>query len=346
MQHTSQTIRIAHIREETCDTRLFTFEQPAGNPLLYQAGQYITFSTRLHQQEIRRSYSFVSAPDLQEPPAIIVKRIDNGFFSRWLHDYAQPGDRLLCAGTGGFFTLPTDAERYRQLFFLAAGSGIAPVFSMIKTALYRHPHLRIVLCYSNHSEADTIFLSELRLLETQYKARLNIVFFFSNHPDLRMARLTKTSLYDTMAQYGHTAQEQTLYYLCGPGAYMRNHIFALQETGVPPGNIRKENFNTVYTPVFPKPPDTRMHRVTILSGADTITIPVQYPLSVFQAAKQQGITLPYSCETGRCGSCAAKCISGQIWMSNNEVLTTTEINRGLILTCVGYPIGGDAVIQF
>src|SRR6185295_2857853 len=108
----------------------------------------------------------------------------------------------------------------------------------------------------------------------------------------------------------------------------------------------KENFSSFPRISLPEPPDREPHKVTIRIAQDTFTVDVQFPNSILKAAREKGIELPYSCEAGRCSSCVATCVSGQIWMAYNEVLTDRDVEKGRILTCQGFPIGGDAEIIF
>jgi ring-1,2-phenylacetyl-CoA epoxidase subunit PaaE len=127
---------------------------------------------------------------------------------------------------------------------------------------------------------------------------------------------------------------------------MRLCTYTLQEEDVPKENIRRENF-IIEKKLPPKavPPDTETHFVTIEQGEARYHFPSAYPDTILQSAKKQGIELPYSCETGRCGNCAARCTGGKVWLSYNEVLTEKDLAEGLTLTCVGYPVGGDVLLQ-
>ncbi len=317
-----------------------------GHNIRYRSGQYLTLVASLHQEEVRRSYSIVSSPCLQEPLAIGVKRVENGLFSRLLIDNAKPGDELTTTGAGGFFTLPENAEAYKQVFFFAAGSGITPVYSLIKTALHAHPHLSVVLIYSNASPSKTIFFQELMKLKEDFPERFHVEFLFSNAADLTKARLHRDLLLQLMETLSVPAASQILYYICGPQTYMRMCTYTLQETGVHGDQIRKENFIIeAIKHTMVAPPDKEVHTAHIRMGKKAYTIKVQYPDSILAAAKKQGIVLPYSCEAGRCGNCVARCTKGSVWHSYNEVLTDKELNNGLILTCVGYPVGGDVDLE-
>ncbi|MBC6988097.1 ferredoxin--NADP reductase [Hymenobacter sp. BT491] len=339
-------LTISKIKRELADVKAFYFEEPDARQIYYEPGQYLTFVLQTATQEIRRSYSIISAPVLGEPLAIGVKRIPNGAFSRYLIDQAQSGDQLLTIGAAGFFTLPPDIDAYQQVFFLAAGSGITPVFSLLKTVLYAHPTLRAVLIYSNRSREETIFHAELDQLAAEFPQRLRIEYLYSNNAVLAQARLHKDLLKSFIAKLGVAPREKTLAYLCGPTEYMRMGVYGLREADVPFENIKRENFSTD-TLVIPKiqPPDTEIHTVTVHLRKQKLEFQVQYPNTILQAAKKHGINLPYSCETGRCGSCVARCTAGQVWMSYNEVLTEKDLAKKLVLTCVGYPINGDVWLE-
>jgi len=335
---------IEQIHKEVEDFKIFTFQQ--GHGIQYKAGQYITFVKQTTHEAIRRSYSIVSSPLLNEPLAIGVKRIENGAFSRELIDHAKIGDRLLTIGAGGFFTLPDDTSNIRQIFFLAAGSGITPVYSLLKTVLHVHQQINIVLIYSNPSPSKTVFFEQLNELMEVFPVRFKLHFLFSNSADLLTARLNRELLLQLTSSYSICSFEQTLFYLCGPEAYMRMCIYTLQEQQVPKENIRKETF-IIQGKRVPKtdPPDKDAHSVTIQYGNENYQFKVRYPDSILQSAKNKNIMLPYSCETGRCGNCVARIVRGNVWLSYNEVLTEKDLQNGLTLTCVGHPVGTDVILN-
>ena len=127
---------------------------------------------------------------------------------------------------------------------------------------------------------------------------------------------------------------------------MRMAIFSLEEQGIHSEQIKKENFNTNDRHVHKiDPPDKATHNATIKYNGHEYSFPVVYPDTILQSAKKHGLILPYSCETGRCGSCAARCTAGKVWLSYNEVLMDTDMKQGSILTCVGHPVDGDVTIE-
>jgi len=335
-------IQVVQIIEETADAKTFVLQPLDGWVPVYKPGQFITLVFNTHGNEKRRSFSLSSAND--EPMAITVKKIDNGEFSRWMNYKATIGDILFSSGISGFFVMP-EKEKYDRVVFLAAGSGITPCFSLMKFLL-QSTGKSILLIYSNRTEATTIFYDDLKLLEEKFKTRLTIRFLFSYKQQVLESRLSHWLLSHLLEEYLPGNKDHTLFFTCGPADYMIMAGISLRSNGVSSQQIIKEDFSPLPRLIIPKPPDTNAHQVTIHINDSIHRIKVQYPDSITATAKAHGISLPYSCEAGRCGSCAATCLSGKIWMAYNEVLMDDEIEKGRVLTCQGFPIEGDATIQF
>ncbi|MCW3121494.1 MAG: ferredoxin--NADP reductase [Flavipsychrobacter sp.] len=326
--------------------KTFTLTYDDGGVIPYIAGQFITFVFTHHGREERRSFSISSCAALSEPLSFTVKRIDNGAYSRLLTDKAAVGDTLFTTGAAGLFTLSGHTARYEQVFFFAAGIGITPVYSLVKTILHTEPNKQVVLIYSNRIKEEVVFYKELNELLTEFPDRFKIEFLYSTSFDLSRARLSKSLVAVLLQEYAAVPHDKMLFFICGPFAYMRMVIFALEEQGINSEQIRKENFNTNDRQVIQaEPPDKSTHLVTIQVNGAEHTFPVQYPETILQAAKKQGIQLPYSCEVGRCGSCAARCTKGKVWLSYNEVLMDMDLKHGSILTCTGHPVDGDVTIE-
>jgi ring-1,2-phenylacetyl-CoA epoxidase subunit PaaE len=271
--------------------------------------------------------------------------VENGRHSRWLIDRAAAGDRLRCLGAAGMFTLPEHMHPYRQVLLFAAGIGITPIYALIKTMLHRRYAGQVALIYSNRSAADTVFYPELKALQAAYPGRFRIEWLFSDAKNLARARFSKALMPTLLKEYWQALPTQTLCYTCGPYDYMWLAALLLTEAGIPTENIRKEIFYNDKPGLKLIPPDQDAHRVTIRIGTHTYQTIVRYPETILQAAKKKGIPLPYSCEAGQCSSCAVQCISGNVWLSYNEVLTEKDLAAGKVLTCTGYPLGGDVIIE-
>ncbi|MES2004207.1 MAG: ferredoxin--NADP reductase [Bacteroidota bacterium] len=341
------TLRIKQIIPETTDTKSFVLEPVNGEKIKYTAGQFLTLLLRKRNgEEVRRNYSISSSPESNESLQITVKRIPNGEFSRQLIDHAKEGDELRTIGASGFFTLPGAATIPEQLFFFAAGSGIAPVYALIQTVLLQYTNTRLVLIYSNPSKFQTIFYKALRDLEDTYPGRFAIEFLFSDASDIHHKRLGIYLLEKLLNKYVKGAIAQPLFYLCGPFEYMRMVTIVLRNQGAPAAHIRKEMF-VINTPVQKaEPPDTLAHTVMANLPGKEYQFTSQYPDTILQTAKRLQIPLPYSCESGQCGTCAATCVSGKVWMWRNDVLLDEEIAKGRVLTCTGYAVGGDVEIIY
>jgi ferredoxin-NADP reductase len=336
-------LRITHIQEEAPQAKTFWLE-PA-SPIPYRAGQYLTLLHPRHP-ELRRSYSLSSAPEVDTGLAITLRRIDNGLFSRWLIDEAAVGDELQTLGAGGLFTLPDSSEvAYDQLLLFAAGSGITPLYSLLKSVLHTRPEVHILLIYSNRTPQDAIFREELRQLTTRFPDRLQVEFLFSNHPNLARARLYKDLLVRLVQEHATTTPARMLAYVCGPLDYMRMCNYGLHSLGLSADRIRRENFVLPPPIRADLPPDTATHHALLEAGGQVHQFPVVYPDTILRAARRHGLTLAYSCEAGVCGNCVARCVSGNVWLSHNEVLTERDMALGLTLTCVGHPVGGDVHLR-
>ena len=339
-------IVIKKIITETKDAKTFILSTTDGSILNYKAGQFLTFIFDEPSGQQRRNYSISSSPVLDEPISITIKRIPNGLFSRLMVGKAREGDLLTTIGANGFFTLPREIDRYKQLFLIAVGSGITPVYSLLKTALHLYPRIQVTLIYSNHFPSDAIFYQSLHQLQSMYKGQLKIEWLFSSANDYTRARLGNWLLGELLKKYRIAPVAECLFYICGPLSYMRTMTITLLSAGVHLSQIRKEEF-TIHKPAFDLvPPDIAPRKITVTLDGKKYNFASAYPNSILQSAKKQEIEFPYSCEAGRCGACAAVCLRGKVWMKYNEVLTEDDIRIGRVLTCTGYQVGGDVELDF
>src|SRR5258708_40012266 len=325
-------LKVKDIMPEAKDTITILLERVDGRPLEYRAGQFLTFLLVAGVRELRRSYSFSSTPGIDPTAAITVKRVTNGEVSRYLLDHLRVGDELVSLPSAGRFVL----EGAPWLFFIAAGSGMAPVFSLLKEALVKEPGSRLVLISQNHNEESILFKRPLEELAEKNGERFRWVNWLST----REGRLNNWSLEELMGELllniSEEEQSGALFYLCGPPAFMRMAQFTLRVMGFAHNQIKQEHFTVEYVPPPPLLTDTTPKKVTVHAGDSTYRFETSSPATILQAALNQGIPLPYSCRGGRCSTCVARCVSGKVKMSINEVLTEKDLLEGLVLTCVGY----------
>jgi len=348
-------LRIVSIVTETSDTKSYFLESVDGQPIIYRAGQFLTLiiihpnryagAGGLNAHEVRRSYSISSVPG--ELLRLTIKRLQNGEVSRYLLDTLRVGDVLKCLHPAGRFTL--DDNEPGDLILLGAGSGITPLFSLLKQVLLTESARRVTLLYSSPTERTIIFRDELDTLHRQFPNRFRLLYLLSSPSDdwhgLR-GRLNNVMLERLLPDLVGTSDRQAIrFYVCGPGDYMRMAQFTLVFTGFRLDQIRRENF--VIEPVVLTPPPLLAQDRTVLlrfRGRD-IEIQVAAYKSILQAALDEGVALPYNCRGGRCSTCIAQCTSGRVHMTINDVLTERDLQEGWVLTCTGYPESDGVVIE-
>lgn len=326
-------------RKETAatDAVIVYLEEINGRPILYEAGQFFTFIIHLQGRELRRSYSIVTTPGIDEGIAVIIKRLENGEISRYLIDHLQPGHVLTALKPSGRFTLTTNALNQRTVFFVTAGSGISPIFSLMKKLLHDELFSRAILIYQNRNEASIIFKDELEALQQRYLQRfLWIKLLSSPMNENSYPQRLNNYLMEQLVREHYSFQYPNDFYICGPGSFMRMAQFVLKLMGVKDENIRKENFVINAVPPPPVLADHSPKQIVLKWKDQLYRFSVSYPMNILQAALNNNIHLPYSCRGGRCSTCTIKCNKGKVKMSINEVLTERDLQQGLVLTCVGF----------
>jgi ring-1,2-phenylacetyl-CoA epoxidase subunit PaaE len=333
-------LRVTGIVHETRDSVTLFFEPIGFKKIIYHSGQFITFIfKRRDGTEIRRSYSFSSSPPADPFYSITVKRTPNGEVSRYLTDKLIVHETLTAILPAGRFTITTSPDSSRQIFFLAAGSGIVPIYSLIKNILLEEPRTSILLIYQNHDEDNIIFENQLRGIEKKYDGQFRWLSLLSKprHKPATPQKLNNVLLEKIIREQTIIGREQ-LFYLCGPGSFMRMAQFTLKWMGVSEDSIRKENFTIDFVPPAPVIADTSDKNIIIHVSGRTTEIKAGYRDNILQAALNHHIQLPYSCRAGRCSSCVARCLQGKVMITINEVLTEKDLESGLVLTCVGYAL--------
>lgn len=303
-------------------------------------------------KEIRRSYSFNSSPDVDEPLAITVKRVENGEISRFLHHKTSVNDVLFALEPQGMFSYHTDEHLKRNIFLFAAGVGITPLFSILKTALVRERNSIITLVYSNRSLENALFYTALNEWQQKYPERLKIIWVFSNSKNLMTARLNKFYITDLIKEHLNFDRNDALFYSCGPIIYMDLCRITLLGMGFDISQIKRETF------VLPedemdeddgsaeKVVDKNTYSVILNFEGEKHHLDVPWPKRILDVALENKIKLPYSCHGGVCSTCAATCTKGGVRMDYNEVLTDDEIEKGRVLVCTGHPTENETTIEW
>ncbi len=237
---TTLTFTITGITQDTADTATYIL-QPSEPGFTYLAGQFLTLIFTFEQREVRRSYSFSSAPGVDDLPAITVKRVPNGEISRYIHRYWKVGSIVHALPAAGRFLHETQNTQ-RDIFLFGAGSGITPLFSLLKSTLATETGTHVHLFYSNRSIATTIFYKELLQWQKQYPERFHLRFFFSDSQLLSTARLGKLLLQQLVPERLVFDMPNALFYLCGPRDYMQMATIGIQSLGFKSRADQARNF--------------------------------------------------------------------------------------------------------
>jgi ring-1,2-phenylacetyl-CoA epoxidase subunit PaaE len=320
------------------DAVLIELQEINNRQVSFEAGQFLTFLLKIQGRELRRSYSIAAAPGIDSSLAVVVKRQVNGEVSRYIIDHLEVGAIMESLPPAGRFTINIHEASGRTIYLIAAGSGISPVYALLRFMLYRQIDSRVVLIYQNRNEEATIFRSELEALKKEFSDRFELINLYSNPSadQLMSQRLNNSLLEQLILSRQGFDPALSLFYICGPRAFMRMAVFVLHLLHIPAKHIRQEEY---IVDLFAPPPfmsdKSEKNLLIHWEGAD-YKLKIHYPDSILKTALDNNIRLPYSCRGGKCSSCIAKCISGKVKMSINQVLTEKDLGEGWVLTCVGY----------
>lgn len=346
MSEQTISLRVKQIIVEKYDVKTFVFERTDGLPLFYKAGQFLTFLIERQDHIVRRSYSMSSAPGVDAFPAITVKRVSNGEISRFWLDHVKVGDVFRSLEPSGRFVLDENEAVARDIVLIGAGSGITPLFSILKQVLKDEQESIVTLIYSNRNENYALFTDQISDLHRRFPTRLKVIHIHSQPGDdwngMR-GRINNTRLEQLVSKSLNFSITDARFFICGPFELMRSVEITLHYMGYGSDQIRKENF--VIDKLPPPPPVSYPHTINLKFRDAEYRLLVPAHTTILDAALQTGIQLPYSCKGGRCATCAAKCSSGSLHMSFNEVLTDRDLAEGWILTCATYVDSDDVRIE-
>jgi ring-1,2-phenylacetyl-CoA epoxidase subunit PaaE len=345
-------LTICAVHPQTANAKAIRFELPDAlkDTFTFKPGQYLTLRTTLNGEEVRRSYSICCAPD--EGIEIGVKHVEGGAFSSFAQGL-KPGDRIEVAPPHGRFT----AEPGQDWHFLmiAAGSGITPVLSIIKSVLAGNPASHITLIYANRNVDSVMFRAELDALKDTYLTRLNLLHVLSEEDEdaeILSGRIDAAKLADMQARRLIDVNTYDAAYLCGPAPMTKALRTALTEMGMSLDNIRFE----IFTPTpYGKSSGEHVQVKPVIAGADVEVIldgtrrrlkvdPATE--TVLGAAQRDGVEIPYSCAGGMCCTCRCKVLEGKASMDQNWSLQPWELEAGFILACQARPETDKLVLDF
>ena len=339
-------------RRETADSVSLAFEVPDAlrEEFSYQPGQYLTVRATIDGEECRRSYSISSGLDEHEL-RIAVKKVEGGRFSRFAADALRPGARLDVAAPEGRFTAEIGAGRHCAFF--AAGSGITPVLSILRSLLAADSDARATLFYGNRTTASIMFREAIADLKDRHLGRLAVFHVLSRESqeiDLLNGRLDGARI-GSLARTVAAPAEVDAYFLCGPFGMIEDGRKALLAAGVAPARIKAERFSTGGAPAPAPPPAAHVPhdgeaRVDCIVEGRTHRLSVAANALVIEAAHAQGLEIPHSCKGGMCCTCRCRVLEGAVAMDVNYSLEPWELEAGYVLACQSRPLTPKVTLDF
>lgn len=308
----------------------------------FKAGQYVTIKHFDDKKEVRRAYSICSSPRSNKL-RVGIKKVDKGVFSPYANDILKVGDSLEVMPPTGKFLLEPNLRNYAAF---AAGSGITPILSLIQSTLEDMPHSTFLLIYGNRTREEAMFLNDIEHLSETYPDRFFVEFLYSRkeEPGGRFGRVDRGMVnYFLKNKYEDTAFES--FYLCGPEGMIDEVSATLKANGINAKQIHFELFSTAEKGLLVGKHDGTT-QITVILDDDEETFEMPQTKSVLEAALDEGLDAPYSCQGGICSTCIAKIKEGKAEMRKNQILTDSEIADGLILTCQAHPTTPRLVVDY
>tara|TARA_B110000495_G_scaffold90745_1_gene78381 strand:- start:1007 stop:2047 length:1041 start_codon:yes stop_codon:yes gene_type:complete len=343
MANTFHSIVVKKIKQETLDSVVITFRVPINlkSHYLFKAGQYLTLKANIGGDLIKRSYSICSSPNsglLQ----IGAKALSKGIFSNYLNNALREGDSLEVSKPEGRFVFE-NTDKHKNYCGFASGSGITPLLSIIHEVLLSNSNNCFVLAYGNKSKASTMFLQEVERFQNTFKDRFFCYYTYSQESNSNAAfgRIDSSFVRYTLKQHSSLSFDKI--YLCGPEKMIENTVETLENSGY---NKKKIAFELFYTKSSDKILNSNSAQAQIHYDDEVFEITIPKKMTILDAALQKNLDVPYSCQGGVCSSCIAKITSGSANMIQNNILTDSEVEEGLILTCQAIPSSKKITINY
>ena len=350
------SVKVADIYKETDDTSVVTFEIPSElqDVFKFRQGQHLTLKADINGEDVRRSYSLCSSPE-EKQWKVAVKLIPGGKFSTYINNTLKKGDQLEVMTPSGTFGVEVNATTSKNYLFFAAGSGITPVMSMIKTHLKAEPNSTCKLFYVNKTAKSIIFKEELEQLRNTYFGRLEIYYFLTKErrdielfngrfDDEKMQVLTKTFI---------DIPDTSEVFLCGPEQMVNYVSDYLVKAGLPKELVHFELFVTGLSDEDIKRAERLSKQnvegieVVIVDGGKefTFTMTKEYD-NILDAALGAGADLPFACKGGVCSTCKCEVKEGAVEMKINYALDEKEVAQNLVLSCQAVPTTDKVIVDF
>jgi ring-1,2-phenylacetyl-CoA epoxidase subunit PaaE len=352
-----QKLAVKEVRRETPDCVSVLFEMPSEikQHFLFRQGQSLTMRTFIDGEEVRRTYSICASP-LDDEWRVAIKKQEGGLFSSFANEKLKPGDSLEVMPPVGKFYTELQPENKKIYVAFAAGSGITPVISIIKTTLRTEPKSDVILVYGNRNKNSIIFKEELEALKDKFIDRFSIIHILSRErtdAPINGGRIDLNKLQELHKVINYENVNE--FFICGPEEMIFCVKDFLESSGI---DKRKIHFELFIVPgeekkvaVKPRKSDTKEEgpKSKISVKLDGITFDFDLGMNdepILDAALKQGADLPFACKGGVCCTCKARLLEGDVDMEVHWGLEEEEIKQGFILTCQSHPKTERVVVDF
>ena len=350
------SIKIADIYKETKDCSVLSFEIPQElkQEFQYKQGQHLTLRSIINGQDTRRSYSLCSSP-IENTWKIAVKKINGGLFSTYVNDTLKKGDAIEVMAPNGEFNVAINTDKPKNYIVFAAGSGITPILSIIKTHLISEPKSTFKLFYLNRTVKSIIFKEEIEQLKNTYFDRFEIFHFLTKEHrsiELLNGRFTQEKL-QILTKNIIDIPSTDECFICGP----EQMIFLIRDELVAAGLDKSKIHYELFTSGITEEDKARMAKivekkvegtdVTIIDGGKEFHFVMDDDFdNILDGALAAGADLPFACKGGVCSTCKCKVVSGTVEMKINYALDENEVAKGLVLSCQAVPTSEKVVVDF
>ncbi len=323
----------------------------------FRQGQYLTFRRQLGETEVRRSYSICSGVD-EGSLKVAIKAVPGGRFSTFATQTLSVGDTLDVMPPAGSFSTELSADNDRNYLCVAAGSGITPILSIVKSILAVETRSHVTLLYGNQRVGSIMFREELDRLKNRYMARFQLIHVLSRENrdvDILNGRIDNRKGAELCRHLLDLAAVDE-FFLCGPEGMVSEVSRGLRAFGVEPARIHYELFGAsaedAAAAVIRHQERARKFAgtscvVTVKAdGRETRLELTPDGENILDAALDAGVDLPYACKGGACATCKARVIRGEVDMDVRHALEDDEIAAGFVLTCQAHPVSAEVYIDF
>lgn len=336
---------IQEVKQETANavSVLFKLSEDLRESFQFTAGQYITLQKEINGATIRRAYSICSTPQ-SGAIRVAIKAVEHGVFSTFATRNLKAGDTIEIAAPEGRFQLKPEPNKNYIAF--AAGSGITPILSMIKTVLETEPSATFTLIYGNKTLADTIFYDELLALKATYSAfHLDFICSRERQENMLFGRIDKSlTNFFVKNKYKNTRFDAA--FLCGPEDMIDTVSDTLKENNFSSENIHFELFTTTVDEAATAEVKEGTTAVSLVLDDEENSFTMSQTDTILAATLRNNFDPPYSCQGGVCSSCLAKITEGKAVMVKNSILTDGEVAEGFVLTCQAHPTTPKITVDF